>query len=256
MLDFLAIGDWGPDQLRVAWGRGSRPAIAEVEEYIEQAWAEVLRRPGVHLFDGPMCRLESWKASPQYLNLIFSQTSYKQFLGTNLTHPELADRYGREALANPIGVSAALVTDDGFLLMGRRNASVAYYPHRVHPFAGALEPKDKDDVFAALRRELAEELHFGRDDIADIRCCGMVEDRSLRQPELIFRVRSTRTRVYIEARMDRDEHRESHSFPATRQAIESALNDPALTPVAIASLLLHGRAEFGEEWFEKRKSEN
>ena len=74
------------------------------------------------------------------LALTLSNTTYKHFLGTNLTHPELADRYGREILANPVGVSPALLTADNFLMMGRRNASVAYYPNRIHPFAGALDP--------------------------------------------------------------------------------------------------------------------
>ena len=34
---------------------------------------------------------------------------------------------GSEALANPLGVSAALVTSDGFLLLGRRSGHVARY---------------------------------------------------------------------------------------------------------------------------------
>ena len=29
-------------------------------------------------------------------------------------------------------------------MLGRRNASVAYYPGRVHPFSGSLEPQEQD----------------------------------------------------------------------------------------------------------------
>src|SRR5688572_13684152 len=130
-------------------------------------------------------------------------TSYKPFLGTNLTHPELADRHGPAILANPVGVSPALITADGWLMMGRRNASVAYYPNRVHPFAGALDPADPDP-FAAIGRELAEELGFTEDDIAidGMHCTGIAEDVSIRQPELIFSVVSTRTRNEIESKLD------------------------------------------------------
>src|SRR5207248_1244381 len=101
--------------------------VPEVERVIDWTWARVAARPGVNLFDGPMCRLESWRAAPDRLELVLSGTSYKPFLGTNLYHPDLADRYGREVLANPVGVSPALQTADGWLMMGRRNTSVAYY---------------------------------------------------------------------------------------------------------------------------------
>jgi len=89
------------------------------------------------------------------------------------------------------------VTADDWLLLGRRNATVAYYPSRVPPFAGALEPGDPTDVFAEARRELREELGFVEHDVSDIRLAGIVEDASLRQPELIFRVRTVRTRARL-----------------------------------------------------------
>jgi 8-oxo-dGTP pyrophosphatase MutT (NUDIX family) len=220
---------------------------------IEKAWEGAASRPGVHLFDGPMCRLESWRASPQRLEVVLSETSYKPFLGTNLTHPELADRYGPAILANPVGVSPALITADGWLMMGRRNASVAYYPDRVHPFAGALDPAD-DDPFAAIRRELAEELAFGDADIAPngMYCTGIAEDVSIRQPELIFSAVSTRTREEIEAKLDATEHHGSWATRATSEGVEAALaSGEAFTPVAVAAMVLWGRCEFGAAWFDR-----
>jgi hypothetical protein len=182
-------------------------------------------------------------------------------------HPELVDQFGRQVLANPVGVSPALLTADGFLMMGRRNASVAYYPNRVHPFAGALEERDGADVFAAVRRELGEELAFEPVDVALARCTGIAEDQSIRQPELIFRVTSSRTRSQIEAQVDAREHHASWAIRATRDAVEEALaqhpatrlaRPPAcgpesLTPVGIAALLLWGRIEFGDEWFARQR---
>ena len=43
-------------------GRLIRP---EVETIIERAWERAASRPGVQLFDGPMCRMESFDASPE-----------------------------------------------------------------------------------------------------------------------------------------------------------------------------------------------
>jgi 8-oxo-dGTP pyrophosphatase MutT (NUDIX family) len=249
MLMFHAMGDWGPGQVRAGWVASGRRIVPEIEELIGQAWQAALSRPGVRLFDGPMCRMERWEASPEALRLELSVTSYKPFMGTNLAHPELAERFGREVMANPVGVSPALHTADDFLMLGRRNATLAYYPGRTHPFAGALEPRDKGDLFAAVRRELAEELSLGEADVSEVRCTGIAEDRALRQPELLFRVRTLRTRSQIESQVHADEHGGSVAVPATREPVARIVHDPALTPVAVASLLLWGRVCFGEDWF-------
>ena len=259
ILRFHAAGSWTPDQVHIDRVPSAWRSTPEVEQAIDRAWSEATARPGVFLFDGPMCRLEAWEAQPHRLRLALSETSYKIFLGTNLTHPDFADRFGPQILANPVGVSPALLTADNYLMMGRRNASVAYYPNRIHPFAGALDPGDSD-VFVAVRRELNEELSFEDDDITEILCTGIAEDLSIRQPELIFLARSTRTHQEIERRLDATEHDDSWSIPATRQALDSLFaslrSTPRhdFTPVAIASLLLFSRLGFGEQFFDAARA--
>lgn len=249
MLTFHALGDWTPRDVRVRWVESGRRVVPEVERLIDEAWQRALKRPGVKLFDGPMCRVERWHAADGRLELDLSVTGYKAFLGTNMSHPELAERFGRDVMANPVGVSPALQTSDGFLLLGRRNETLAYYPNRTHPFAGALEPRDNGDLFAAVRRELAEELALGDDDIIDVRCTGIAEDRALRQPELLFRVSTSRTRRQIEAQVHAEEHGGSAAILVDAKAVAEAIRDPAFTPVAVASLLFWGRIRFGEKWF-------
>jgi len=249
-------GSFAPDDLVVRQVDSSWHAPPEVVELIEREWAAALAKPGRLLFDGELTRLESWRieeltpspctqgegrgggsssSSRVRLHLDLSRTTYKTFLGTNLTHTELADQYGSKILANPIGVSAALQSTDGFLLLGRRNSRVAYYPNRIHPFAGSVaEP----DVFAAMRRELAEELHFTDRDITEIRCIGMAEDKHLRQPELIFHVQSSLSRREIEERVDATEHSGIVAIGADQRSIEPLLPAPELTPIGAASLRL------------------
>jgi hypothetical protein len=138
-------------------------------------------------------------------------------------------------LANPLGLSAVLQSSDGFLLMGRRNARVAYYPNRVHPFAGSAT---ESDVFAGIRRELHEELALEENDIAGVRCVGLAEDASIRQPELIFAVQSSLTRDRIESRLDATEHSALVAVEATSTAVNAVMKDPDLTPIAQASIAL------------------
>lgn len=248
-----AVGAWQPGQVRVRWVAGTHHVPDLARPLIERAWQDALAVPGVKLFDGPMCRLESWSESNAGgMELRFSRTSYKLFLGTNLANPRLAERFGVSVLANPVGVSPLLLSSDGFALLGRRNATVAYYPRRVHPFSGALEPHDDLDVFDEVMRELREELGFDRSDVAEMVCTGIVEDVSIRQPELIFAVRSTRRCDEIGRMVLRDEHHGSFACPASSDGFERALSDlEQFTPVAISSLLLFGRLAFGRAWFDR-----
>ena len=38
---------------------------AQVEQQIERAWRAAMARPGIQLFDGPMCRLEGLDILPE-----------------------------------------------------------------------------------------------------------------------------------------------------------------------------------------------
>jgi 8-oxo-dGTP pyrophosphatase MutT (NUDIX family) len=234
--DLLVTGHWRPGQVRATWTEDSRPHIKEVEQAIERAWSAANAQKGKKLFDGPMCRLEQWNATPDVLELILSPTSYRIFFGTNLLNPKLADQFGKSALANATGLSAGLMTSDGFLMLGRRNESVAYYPGRVHPFAGSMEPGDAGDVFAAMQRELGEELNIKSYEIQDIHCAAIAEDRSIRHPELILPIFLSLTREQIEARLDAAEHETCRAIPLKVADLERAIGDGEMTPIAAATV--------------------
>ena len=251
MLKLHAIGDWGAERVVVREVASTRRIVAEVEMLVDEAWEDVKLRPGVKLYDGPMCRMEWLQASVERLEIGLSGTSYKPFMGTNLSHPELADQFGTEVMANPVGVSSAVESADGYLLLGRRNGSVAYYPNRTHPFAGALEPRDGGDVFGAVGRELNEELGLTAEDIELTRCTGVVEDLRLRHMEMLFRVKTKLSRAKIESQVHREEHGDSVAVRAEGGEVKEFLRDEALTPVAVGSLLLWGRIVLGRGWFEE-----
>src|SRR5690242_6615439 len=124
MLIVHECGRWDVGDVSIEWVESSRPIVPRVEEIIERAWRDAKARLGDKLFDGPMCRMESRAAREDgKLHLRLSRTSYRIFLGTNMTHSELAKEFGPQILANPIGVSPALISSDGYLLLGRRNDS-------------------------------------------------------------------------------------------------------------------------------------
>lgn len=239
MLKYLVTGRWGPGGVAARFVHGTRRETAASRAAIAGAWQRVGADPRVKLFDGPMCRLEAFAVEHSgALRLDLSPTSYRVFLGTNLHGPR---DLPIETLANPLGVSPALQTSDGFLLFGRRNASVAYYPHRLHPFSGSLEPPPDEralDIFSECRRELAEELNLAAGDVTDLLLLGIVEDTQIRHPELILHARTTLDRAGLERRLDPMEHAGIHAVPANREGVAAALEDASFTPVARAALTL------------------
>jgi hypothetical protein len=244
MLRFLRSGNWSSAQLSLARVTTTRRIDPEVEGAIDAAWTTALARPGVQLFDGPMCRLESWSADDDHLHLVLAETSYKIFVGTNMVNPH----FPADVMGNPLGVSTLLHTADNQLLLGQRNAAVAYHPDRVHPFAGCMEPQDADP-FVTAHRELAEELSLTTH---DIRCVGLTESSDLRQPELIFAANTALKKSDVESKLDRVEHHNIYSISATASAVERAvIENKALTPVAVGSLLLWGRLYAGQSWFDR-----
>src|SRR5688572_4566879 len=125
MFNIETTGSWRPGQVLVSWAESSVSIDARIERMIDRAWEKASLRLGDKLFDGPMCRLESWHADEHALRLTLSRTSYRLFLGTNLSNAPLVT----DSMANPVGLSALLQTADNWLLLGRRNDSVAYYPN-------------------------------------------------------------------------------------------------------------------------------
>ena len=248
MLRLRIVQEFQRDRVAVRLVDSTRRIVPEVERQIDEAWHRTLARPGVNLFDGPVCRFESAVIDGDTLRFDVSRTSYRICVGTNFVNPHLADEFGPDVMAQSMGVSTGLLTADGFWMMGRRNASVAYYPGRVHPFAGSIEMAEHIDLFDNAERELREELHLPAEAIVGTTWAGLVEDTRLRHPESIFFARTTRSRDEVAAGVDAAEHDGVWSVANQPDAVAEAMQSDELTPVARAVLLLGGRHFFGDDW--------
>jgi len=228
----------------------------ELDAQIAHTWDAALRQPDVHLFDGPLCRLEHAVADERGLHLRMSPTSYRVFMSTNGRHPQWADEHGPQVMANPVGTSVALRSADGQLVFGRRSQRVALYPGFAHPFGGTMEPTSDGtpiDVLGEMRRELAEEAGITGADLIDLRVIALVEDRHLRQPELVYAARSTLSASEIAARLDAHEHTACWLLADDGDAIDAVLHGAEpLTPVLVGTLLAWGWRCFGDAWLAAR----
>jgi hypothetical protein len=258
-LDF--VGQFKAQDVQVEWRDQPHELEAPIQEVVESTWRTELdktRHTRRKLYNGPLCRLLDC-ATDKGLKLILGPCDFKDFLGTNLTHAHLRYSHGPNTLADALGVSASVLSRDGFLTLGRRSEEVFYHAGRVHPIGGVVEPigdlPSAPSPFHTMRAELQEELCIGPEQITDLTCLGLVRDKHIVQPELIFDAvvdeDVSEIRNGFAQAPDGGEHVElvhvRHHPSSVITYIESSAEQ--LTPVALASLLLHGLRHWGTGWF-------
>jgi len=260
---FLDVLDqFANDQVRVTWSNLTRPTNGAVDELIEKSWQDHTRKAkatGARLFDGQLCRMISYNCDDGRLELTLGPVSFKEFIGTNATQAYVRHLHGPEVMADPLGVSAAVCTNDDFIVMGVRSRSVIQYAGRIHPIGGTVDRPREDgvppDPFATILNELWEETAIRRDKIIDVLCLGLVRDRNTVQPEMIFDCRVDCDVVTLFASAanasDADEHSSLVPVRDHPGTVVSFMEQhfAQLTPVAMATLLLHGMRHWGSGWF-------
>jgi 8-oxo-dGTP pyrophosphatase MutT (NUDIX family) len=264
----LAYGRFAPERLHLALETTPRESTPKIDAAIAATWDKQLRAAQAAwrvLFNGDMLRYiaHDQTATPDgdALALRVGPTNYRDFVGTNLFNRHRVDEFGWHRFSNPIGTTATILTTDGFICYGRRSRRVSYHANHVHTFGGALEacdagPNGRVDAFASVLRELHEELALERSDIREIVCAGLIRDREIHQPEMLFEARVALTADELTARWQTAESRDEH------EAIVRLRDDPdaiapflatcgPIAPVAVGALMLYGRNCWGAEWYKQ-----
>jgi 8-oxo-dGTP pyrophosphatase MutT (NUDIX family) len=261
---FLDVMDqFARDEVLVTWSDLPRATNDSVEKLIDASWCDQTQRAeGVRtqIFNGQLCRLISHRCENAHLNLTLGPVSFKEFIGTNATQAYIRHLHGPEVMADPLGVSAAVCTNDGLIVLGMRNKDMIQYAGRIHPVGGTVEPPEdhtaaSPDPFQAILDELHEETAVPPEKVSNILCLGLVRDRNTVQPELIFDVHVDCDVVSLFASaataVDAAEHSSMVPVRDHPGAVVSFMEQhfSQLTPVAMATLLLHGLRHWGSGWF-------
>ncbi len=257
-------GRYDRAQLTQSWTDSPLEQTPQMREAIEAAWATALasaRETGRILYDAPLGRLVGVRYEPTSLHLRLGPTTYREFVGTNGRLAARLPEQGSDGLADPLGLSATVLTRDGYLAFGRRSDRVNYYAGYIHTFGGMLEEADRlvaggYDVFGSMRRELQEELHLDEAAVTGLIVTGLIRDQELQQPELLFEVSASLKRSDLAERWQKASEWEEHTgiefvFDEPEAVLAFLLQQGRLAPVAQAALLLHGRHGWGTEWYEQ-----
>jgi hypothetical protein len=274
----FVVEEWGsftPSQVKVYLRPTPRPTTPELEKIIAREWeirmAEA-RRTGRDLFNGELLRYISHETANtqrsrtsqseiiEELHLTVGPTCYRDFVGTNLYNHDRLTEFGWHQFANPIGTTAILRTTDQFIVLGRRSSRVAYHAEHVHTFGGALEPRDRIsedriDPFSSVRRELHEEAALSESDISELICVGLIRDKEIHQPELLFEAELNIVLSELIRRFERAQARNEHAGLTILQehpdlVLPFLSSRQPIAPVAVGSLLLRGRRIWGEAWYD------
>ncbi len=256
-----AVGPFSRREVTLTWTSRRRSSTPEIDRLIDRAWEQAMdlaRRTGRKLYDGRLCRLVEYSVQGRTLHLVAGPVSFRELLGTNYTHPHLVHTAGAEVLANPLGVSAAVITADGFVVLGRRSDQVTCQERMIHPVGGLMEVDDTGappHPFDAVLAELREETGTIPATDKAVVCLGLVRDKALPQPELVFCIEvDADVRSLRASAAQAVEGHEHSELVAVRDRPTSVVtfidkHGQETTPVALATLLLHGLHRWGSGWF-------
>ena len=205
------LGNFGERDLIGHLITTSRKTTKELEQQIESAWKTKLRE-NPKMYPGPMLMVKTWWLENKQLHLALGYTDFREYIGTR----RLQDlrRYSYYHLANPIGVSTALITADGKLVIAKRLSGDK--TDFIDAIGGYVSPTEdlissgRVDFFHAAKREIAEELDFKNVQelerfISNIRCLGLIyEYAELCHPQLVFVARTTLSSKDIEPRISEE----------------------------------------------------
>jgi len=256
------FGAFTPSQLQIKFDGSAPIRNAEINLLVEETWARIQHEStkiGINLFNGTLLKYLRHSTFHNRLSIDVTITDYANYIGTNYFNSHRGDEFGWEQYSNPLGVSANIVTSDGWLVYGRRGERVFTHRKYVHAFGGGLELNDVHvdgtvDAFAGIEREIMEELNLGHEDIEELICIGLVKAEPTKQPEIIFDSHVKCTKDALLARTG------SAAFKSEHESIESCRNNHEsladflvsanpIASVAIGAACLHGKRLFGDEWY-------
>ena len=268
--EILARGLYRPERVVITYDPALRMPVDDVVQgWMDDLWLRKLAmacEKGVPLFDAPLFRLvsamgqmneqvQAGRAQGSSLHLVMGDTSYKEYVTTR--EPEFFRGRRREELSNALGVCSVVETNDGYILLDRRQG-VDVYAGRYHVIGGfferGLEMGEQPDPFAAMRREIREETGIQAGDIHEQFCLGVVYDLATPHGELCFLTELNIGLAEVRRRVpEDDEVKELLALAETSEGLRDFVlsHHGNISATGEPNLLMYGAVRFGEGWFEE-----
>ena len=196
--------------------------------------------------------LDVW-ADEGMVNIAVGTTCYTERLATQ--DQEVGKRFGVEAVAFTLGVSAVIKTRDNKLLLAILKRTDPHHADKIdcpHVMGGIVEP-DKDGIVDPeehILDEITQETGIGKEHLVISTRLGVIEHRM--SVDILYVVETVLTEEEIRG-LSGDKEIELLFVDNTNEAVEVVLRNVGATGGAVGSLYLYGRMEYGEAWAERVK---
>ncbi len=202
---------------------GSFQLSDALEARRKAGWESFLaRHPAA--FDGTLLRLAAHRIEGGRLMINAASTSFSAYVETR--HPGFADEYPQAERADPLGLTALVVTADQRVIVTKRSLTAEQNPGALYFVGGYAEPATGEniDLFDEAAREIAEEIAVTDLQRPESFAIGLAYDPVFCHPELFLLTvsRSTAADILEGARHapDRNEAAELFTSP-----LSDILND-------------------------------
>ncbi len=237
----LCQGRWLPCQVKITFQDHFHMLPPPHAERAEAFWQQMAATSGKHFYNGELFRLVDFSASPLFLEMSLTRTCYRDQLYCNAHLQEL----GEAAATRGVGVSAIVVTADGYTPIIRRSSHLGEAPGMLDVIGGHAHPNlhlraGKPDLFAATAEEVTAELGLKPEDIT-VECCnGIIENSVTLKLDVVFLARIIHTMMQLtELAKNASEAEEFTEMLAVRVPAVAefmAAHQSELTPPALGSL--------------------
>lgn len=239
----LCQGRWLPRQVRINFQDHFHVLPPPHAERAEAFWQEFAATSGNHFYNGELFRLENISASPEFLEMSLTRTCYRDQLYNNAHLQEM----GEAAATRGLGVSAFVITSDGYTPIIRRSLHLGEAPGMLDVIGGHAHPNlhlraGKPDLFAAIADEVTAELGLKPEDVKVECCSGLIEHPITLKSDIIFLTRITCTMAQLEQLVkhasEAEEFTELLAVRVSAVAEFMAAHRTELTPPALGCLTI------------------
>ncbi|MCQ1574957.1 NUDIX hydrolase [Neorhizobium galegae] len=129
-----------------------------VEETRKASW-EALLTKNPAAFDGSLLRMADHRIDDGRLIVAANSTSFSAYVATR--HPGFGREYPHAERADPLGMTAVVLTADDCVIVTKRSLMADQNPGGLYLIGGYAEPckgSDTVDLFQEVAREIAEEI--------------------------------------------------------------------------------------------------
>jgi 8-oxo-dGTP pyrophosphatase MutT (NUDIX family) len=133
--------------------------LSAVVDQKRQATWDAFRAKHPTAFDGALLRMANHRVEAGRLIIDAHRTSYSAYVTTR--HPEFADEHPGAERADPLGMTAIVLTKDSAVIVTKRSLSADQNPGALYLIGGYAEPLEKGktvDLFSEVAREVMEEI--------------------------------------------------------------------------------------------------